>query len=1163
MSNELRHPNHHPLHIPRQWIEDRLEQTDADLSHRHLNELQQQKESIPADESVSWPQESLTVSFLPERIQEFANRLTTTADRLLAEVSADLADGIAMQSTSWTSRDGNKIQVLSVRWRLVLRPQRGKKTGVLLAVLDGLSQLAIPTGQHRFVPRSVQFSEVWNELPCDLESLLKTYESCKQELRERRQARRRLGDELRYLHERRREAERDVSRQLRRSQTDAVFRTRSQLHGVVRRQYSALRVMMDLLHLRSEQERHRFLATVTSPEIAQTTAAEGELTSSKRLRLALNDSIPDGLLSEESLVEIVQPGQSRPKRARVQSIVEREGAMVLELDLPPSTFDVGQSVEVNTVSRFGMWAHQRSVHQLLEEQVEGYWPDLAKLLCSPQEIANVPENISTVRFFCDSERGRASLNERQRAAVAGAVGTHNAFCIQGPPGTGKTTVICEIIQQLIARGERILVLAPTHVAVDEVLRRIGSLSGVRALRLSWDDSKVADDVRKFTPANIIDPFLDTVRSAPLRGSRWNGERGAIADSLVVLQQLEQVQERMSAAALRLKKAETQLEAARHSLSVEDSALKNELNSLRATIQTTEAEIARLREDADQAETASATLRAQAGWGATVLGWIGLGPVGQATRHQSQIESRLHVKDREQGSHRQKEESVRTRLEHLLRAVADSEDGAAIVAMEVADLAREATAAEVNCQKSPLIKNAPTDAGSTRKLIEQLRIRDKRLAGYERLGGRFDKIVADAKGEDQDLDGLRKDLLAVTNLFCCTTTGVAGNSELRDLVFDTLIVDEASRVTDSEFLIGAAKARRWILVGDEHQLPPYVEQNDEHFLHALSALHQAEASSGSLDTVVDQLGALWEEDEELHRFRRDSVLTFAKHIHESGNWESTYRKPYHEGIDYLRADVDEPARALLRAMRDSLVHSLFERVVQACPPAMKVRLVEQRRMIEPIAAIVRDSVYGGDYQTPSPEDLARHGITPLVTPSFPTPVTFLDTSLLGPKARDEMVRNSFVNRTEARWIVEACRVLDRELSQSGVGQVTVSILAFYKAQARIIRDQLAQHRFQRLHFSVIDAIDRIQGQESDLVFLSFCRTGGKTVSEHFGQWLQDVRRLNVACTRAHRALIFVGQRELLSRLRSNEQAIQFYRNLNDLFQNRPDVMRVVKQFGGEQ
>jgi hypothetical protein len=38
---------------------------------------------------------------------------------------------------------------------------------------------------------------------------------------------------------------------------------------------------------------------------------------------------------------------------------------------------------------------------------------------------------------------------------------------------------------------------------------------------------------------------------------------------------------------------------------------------------------------------------------------------------------------------------------------------------------------------------------------------------------------------------------------------------------------------------------------------------------------------------------------------------------------------------------------------------------------------------------------------------------------------------------------------------------------------------------------------------------------------------------------------------------------LSRLRSNEQAIQFYRNLNDLFQNRPDVMRVVKQFGGEQ
>jgi superfamily I DNA and/or RNA helicase len=224
------------------------------------------------------------------------------------------------------------------------------------------------------------------------------------------------------------------------------------------------------------------------------------------------------------------------------------------------------------------------------------------------------------------------------------------------------------------------------------------------------------------------------------------------------------------------------------------------------------------------------------------------------------------------------------------------------------------------------------------------------------------------------------------------------------------------------------------------------------------------------------------------------------------------------------------------------------------------------MIAPIAEIVSEPIYHGDYQTPPEEDLLKQGLVPLTTPTFPTPITFLDTSALGIKARDELLRNSFVNRTEARWIIEACDILDRELSQAGSSPVTVSILAFYKAQARLIRDGLADHRrgmrrFACLQFSVIDSIDKIQGQESDIVFLSFCRTAGQNVSSRFGLWLQDLRRLNVACTRAHRALILVGQKELLTRLCSHEDAIHFYKHLDELFEQYPDAMRVVRDFGG--
>ena len=203
------------------------------------------------------------------------------------------------------------------------------------------------------------------------------------------------------------------------------------------------------------------------------------------------------------------------------------------------------------------------------------------------------------------------------------------------------------------------------------------------------------------------------------------------------------------------------------------------------------------------------------------------------------------------------------------------------------------------------------------------------------------------------------------------------------------------------------------------------------------------------------------------------------------------------------------------------------------------------------------VYAGDYQSPSETELARSGVIPLTTATFRTPITFLDTSALGDRGRDELVGNSFINKAEAKQIVKACLILEKEISDVTSDRVTVSILSFYKAQARLIDRELSKHRFKRLRFSVIDAIDRIQGQESDVVFLSFTRTAGKYVLSQFGQWLQDIRRLNVACTRAHRALFLVGQKDMLLKLHSNEQAVVFYKNLFELFDAYPAHMTMIK------
>ena len=80
-----------------------------------------------------------------------------------------------------------------------------------------------------------------------------------------------------------------------------------------------------------------------------------------------------------------------------------------------------------------------------------------------------------------------SLNDNQRLSVLGALNTEDIFLIQGPPGTGKTTVICEMIQYLAKQGNKILLSAQTHLAVDNVLQRIGENEEIDAIRIGNDE----------------------------------------------------------------------------------------------------------------------------------------------------------------------------------------------------------------------------------------------------------------------------------------------------------------------------------------------------------------------------------------------------------------------------------------------------------------------------------------------------------------------------------------------------------------------------------------------------------------------------------------------------------------------------------------------------
>ena len=83
----------------------------------------------------------------------------------------------------------------------------------------------------------------------------------------------------------------------------------------------------------------------------------------------------------------------------------------------------------------------------------------------------ITEEIDKIEFFDENLQDAASDNN-QPLAVKRALGNQKITLIQGPPGTGKTTVIVEIIRQLVKQGKKILVCSQAHAAVDNIVEKL-------------------------------------------------------------------------------------------------------------------------------------------------------------------------------------------------------------------------------------------------------------------------------------------------------------------------------------------------------------------------------------------------------------------------------------------------------------------------------------------------------------------------------------------------------------------------------------------------------------------------------------------------------------------------------------------------------------------
>lgn len=202
----------------------------------------------------------------------------------------------------------------------------------------------------------------------------------------------------------------------------------------------------------------------------------------------------------------------------------------------------------------------------------------------------------------------------------------------------------------------------------------------------------------------------------------------------------------------------------------------------------------------------------------------------------------------------------------------------------------------------------------------------------------------------------------------------------------------------------------------------------------------------------------------------------------------------------------------QAARAGLGQTAFERLARGPAGTQRVQmLVVQHRMHLALMRFPSTQMYDDRLQAhPSVAEhtLADLGASP--DPLRPGPLVFIDTAGKGFEELRDPEDPTVVNPGQGeRTAAEVRRLLGR-----GVRASEVAVIAPYRGQVRWLREALASEVAAGLE---IDSVDGFQGREKEAVVVDLVRSneGGEL------GFLNDVRRMNVALTRARRCLMVIG------------------------------------------
>ena len=312
--------------------------------------------------------------------------------------------------------------------------------------------------------------------------------------------------------------------------------------------------------------------------------------------------------------------------------------------------------------------------------------------------------------------------------------------------------------------------------------------------------------------------------------------------------------------------------------------------------------------------------------------------------------------------------------------------------------------------------------------------------------------------------INAELFGEARVIACTLVGSAHHL-LEGMKFGTLFIDEAAQALEAACWIPMKRASRVILAGDHCQLPPTVK--------SIAALR-----AGLGKTLMERIAENKPEVVTLLKIQyrmNDEIMRFSSDWFYGGKVESAPQIKYRSVLDY-----DHPITWIDTSNEENQI-----------------------------------TIEGKD----APEDSASTASS-VSAANLNSDLNF----------KEQFVGESFgrINKAEAELTLLTLAEYFTKIGKQRVleERIDVGIISPYRAQVQYLKKLIKKYEFFKPYRRLIsvNTVDGFQGQERDVILISLVRSNDE------GQigFLKDLRRMNVAMTRARMKLIILGNKDTMTK-----------------------------------